>query len=51
MATIREDIETLNLAFSALTNAEIGNLKWHAAHGTPICCGRSAAYFADGVGL
>lgn len=45
------DHEVIERAFGALTDSEIANLKWHEAHGTPICCGNDAGFYADGVGL
>lgn len=42
--------EILVRAFSALNPKQRANLRWHAEHGTPICCGEDAMYYSDGKG-
>lgn len=43
--TTMSNHDTLVSAFSALSDEQLGNLKWHVDGGTPILCGENANVF------
>lgn len=45
-------IEVLKRAFLALDDEQLGNLEWHRANGTTICCGEGSKTWVtpDGAG-